>query len=79
MTDPAKPVRTATLQTPAMQSPHESLRLNVARGLLVADKPARATVIDADGLVALPEDLGVHRGEATRSLLAAKSVADFVQ
>ena len=31
-----------------------------------------------DGLVALPEDLGVQRGEATRSLLAAKSVADLV-
>jgi malonate decarboxylase alpha subunit len=31
-----------------------------------------------DGLIALPEDIGVHRGEATRSLLAAKSVADLV-
>ena len=31
-----------------------------------------------DGLIALPEDLGVQRGEATRSLLAAKSVADLV-
>ena len=28
MTDPAKPVRTATLVTPAMQTPHESLVLN---------------------------------------------------
>ncbi|MCA1710453.1 MAG: hypothetical protein LC789_01965 [Actinobacteria bacterium] len=37
LTDPAKPVHTDTLRTPAMQSPHESLRLNTARGLLVAD------------------------------------------
>jgi hypothetical protein len=31
------PVLTDTLKTPAMQSPHESLRLNQKRGLLVAD------------------------------------------
>jgi hypothetical protein len=37
MHDPAHPVHTDTLVTPAMQSPHESLRLNVKRGLLVAD------------------------------------------
>jgi hypothetical protein len=37
MSNPAKPVLTDTLKTPAMQSPHESLRLNQARGLLVAD------------------------------------------
>ncbi len=36
MTDPAKPVVTATLTTPAMLSPHESLRLNEKRGLLAA-------------------------------------------
>jgi hypothetical protein len=36
MTDPAKPVRTETLVTPAMQTPHESLVLNEKRGLLVA-------------------------------------------
>jgi hypothetical protein len=36
MSNPAKPVRTTTLQTPAMQSPHESLVLNQRRGLLVA-------------------------------------------
>jgi hypothetical protein len=36
MTDPARPVRTATLVTPAMQSPHESLVLSERRGLLVA-------------------------------------------
>lgn len=37
MTDPANPVRTATLTTPAMLSPHESLRVNQTRGLLAAD------------------------------------------
>jgi malonate decarboxylase alpha subunit len=30
------------------------------------------------GLIALPEDLGVQRSEATRSLLAARSMADLV-
>ena len=37
MSDPDGPVRTDTLRTPAMQSPHESVRLNTKRGLLVAD------------------------------------------
>lgn len=36
MTDPASPVETATLVTPAMQSPHESLIVNGTRGLLAA-------------------------------------------
>lgn len=36
MTDPASPRRTALLDTPAMRTPHESLRLNAKRGLLVA-------------------------------------------
>jgi hypothetical protein len=37
MTDHSHPVHTATLSTPAMLSPHESLRLNQKRGLLAAD------------------------------------------
>jgi len=37
MSDPENPVHTDTLRTPAMQTPHESLRLNTKRGLLVAD------------------------------------------
>ena len=37
MSNPKKPVHTDTLKTPAMQSPHESVRLNQKRGLLVAD------------------------------------------
>ena len=36
MTDPEHPIRTETLVTPAMQTPHESLALNEKRGLLVA-------------------------------------------
>jgi hypothetical protein len=36
MTDPAAPVKTANLVTPAMLSPHESLSINEARGLLAA-------------------------------------------
>jgi hypothetical protein len=36
MSNPAKPVRTDTLVTPAMQTPHESLVLNPRRGLLAA-------------------------------------------
>ncbi len=36
MSDPANPKQTASLPTPAMQSPHESLLLNEKRGLLAA-------------------------------------------
>jgi len=36
MSDPANPKQTAALQTPAMQTPHESLLLNERRGLLAA-------------------------------------------
>ena len=36
MSDPANPKKTATLVTPAMQSPHESMALNQKRGLLAA-------------------------------------------
>jgi hypothetical protein len=36
VSDPAHPVRTQTLLTPAMQSPHESVLVNEKRGLLVA-------------------------------------------
>lgn len=36
MSNPRAPVRTATLSTPAMQSPHESFSINQRRGLLAA-------------------------------------------
>jgi malonate decarboxylase alpha subunit len=38
----------------------------------------RIAKLRRDGLVAFPEDLGVHPLEATRSLLAAKSIEDLV-
>ena len=37
VSNPAAPVSTATLETPAMLDPWESLRVNVKRKLLVAD------------------------------------------
>jgi hypothetical protein len=37
MSDRKHPVHTDTLRTPAFQSPHESVRLNAKRGLIVAD------------------------------------------
>jgi malonate decarboxylase alpha subunit len=40
--------------------------------------PAQTQRLRSEGLVALPEDLGVDRRQATRSLLAAKSMADLV-
>jgi malonate decarboxylase alpha subunit len=40
--------------------------------------PANTARLRQEGLIALPEDMGVNRSEATRSLLAAKSVADLV-
>jgi hypothetical protein len=48
MSDPARPVQTARLVTPAMDSPHESLALNAKRGLLVAGMGSPAT---APGIV----------------------------
>jgi len=36
MSDPSKPVETARLRTPAMESPHESVLVNQKRGLLAA-------------------------------------------
>ena len=48
MANPSKPVRTETLVTPAMQSPHESLNLNTKRGLLVA---VTSSLVFAPGFV----------------------------
>jgi malonate decarboxylase alpha subunit len=44
----------------------------------LASSAAKRAALRRDGLIALPEDLGIHRSEANRSLLAAKSVADLV-
>ncbi|GEJ58832.1 malonate decarboxylase subunit alpha [Anaeromyxobacter diazotrophicus] len=43
-----------------------------------AADPRRTASLRARGLVALPEDLGVRRREARRSLLAARSIEDLV-
>ena len=40
--------------------------------------PKESERMRREGLIALPEDIGVHRAEATRSLLAAKSISDLV-
>jgi hypothetical protein len=45
MSNPAKPVRTAVLNTPAMVTPHESLRFNAKRGLLVAGAGSATTQV----------------------------------
>lgn len=48
MNRPRRPVRTATLTTPAMLSPHESLSLHRGRGLLVA---VMGTLATAPGVI----------------------------
>ncbi|MDO5102133.1 MAG: malonate decarboxylase subunit alpha [Lautropia sp.] len=40
--------------------------------------PAQTARLRQDGLIALPEDLGVSRREASRSLLAARNMADLI-
>ena len=41
--------------------------------------PARTAALRRSGVVAFPEDLGVRRGDAKRSLLAARSIEDLVE
>ena len=41
-------------------------------------KPEETVALRRKGIVAFPEDLGVHRLEADRSLLAARSMEDLV-
>jgi malonate decarboxylase alpha subunit len=40
--------------------------------------PAKTAELRRRGIVAYPEDLGIRRGEAKRSLLAARSIDDLV-
>jgi len=42
-------------------------------------EPTRTAALRARGIVAYPEDLGVHRTQAQRSLLAARSIDDLVE
>ena len=61
MKDPAKPVVTAVLRSPAFQSPHESVRLNHKRGLLAAvlayptTQPGQVDVYDVSKDCRTPE------------------------
>src|SRR5208282_333774 len=41
-------------------------------------RPEKVKTLRQKGIVALPEDLGVYRMQATRSLLAARSMEDLV-
>jgi malonate decarboxylase alpha subunit len=41
--------------------------------------PQRTASLRARGVIAYPEDLGVPRGEAQRSLLAAQSIAELIE
>jgi malonate decarboxylase alpha subunit len=41
-------------------------------------KPQETAELRKRGIVAYPEDIGVHRLQATRSLLAARSMEDLV-
>jgi malonate decarboxylase alpha subunit len=41
--------------------------------------PKETARLRQQGLIALPEDIGVQRADATRSLLAAKSIAELVE
>lgn len=55
MTDPSKPVRVRSLTSTAMLDPWESLRVNVTRGLLVADNGANGGAGGAKGTGGGPE------------------------
>jgi hypothetical protein len=56
MADPSDPVLTAQLTTPAMLSPHESLELNQARGLLAAVAGTTATSVGVIDLYDVSQD-----------------------
>jgi hypothetical protein len=56
MSNPRKPVMTANLTTPGMDSPHESLRLNSKRGLLVAEAGSPATQVGIVDVYSVADD-----------------------
>ena len=41
--------------------------------------PAKTAKMRSDGLIAWPEDLGIRRTDASRELLAAKSIGELVE
>ncbi len=71
MSDPAKPVRTATLTTPAMQSPHESLLVHEKRGLLAA---VMGSVATAPGFV----DIYDIKQDCRHPVLRSSSLVGFL-
>src|SRR3954468_9147231 len=56
MDNPRKPKFTDNLDTPAMDSPHESLRLNSKRGLLVAEAGSPATQVGIVDVYSVKDD-----------------------
>ena len=56
MTDPRHPAMTANLTTPAMDTPHESLRLNTRSGLLVSDAGSPATQVGVVDVYSVADD-----------------------
>lgn len=68
MSNPANPVRTTTLVTPAMQTPHESMVLNPARGLLAA---VMGNPIAYPGVIDVYDVTGDCRNPALRSVSPA--------
>ena len=64
MSDPSHPAQTAVLTAAAMLSPHESLNLNSARGLLAAEAGTGAT---APGLMAIYDVSGDCRRPVLQS------------
>ena len=68
ITDPSKPVRTASLTTTSMLDPWESLRVNARRQILVADNGANGAggpeidIYDLSGDCRSPQLLAIGRG-----------------
>src|SRR3954447_20428480 len=56
MSDPLHPVRTAVLRSPAMLSPHESLRVSARSGLLVANMGSPTTQVGFVDVYDVSED-----------------------
>jgi hypothetical protein len=56
MANPRKPRFAVNLDTPAMDTPHESLRLNSKRGLLVADAGSPATQVGIVDVYSVADD-----------------------
>jgi hypothetical protein len=56
MDNPRKPQLTANLTTPGMDTPHESLRLNAKRGLLVAEGGSAATNLGIVDVYSVKDD-----------------------